>query len=36
MATGENASTRIIAATNRSDFNILKTTSDRYPIALAR
>lgn len=36
MAPGANASTRIIAATKRSDFNALKTTSDRYPAALAR
>ena len=36
MAPGADAPTRIIAATNRSDFNALKTTSDRYPAALAR
>ena len=36
MAPGANASTRIIAATNRSHFKALETTSDRYPAAPAR
>jgi hypothetical protein len=36
MATVRYGSTRIVAATNHSDFKRLKTTSDRYPAALAR
>lgn len=35
MAAVRNRSTRIIAATNDSDFKNLETTSDRYPAALA-
>ena len=36
MAAVQNRSTRIIAETNRNNFKTLKTTSDRYPTALAR
>lgn len=36
MATVRNRSTRMIAATNVSDFKALIRTSDRFPTALAR